>query len=611
MNAKRFILAVLAVFIATFVTDYLIHGLWLEGAYTETIDLWRSDPEILLNFPWTMGSQLLAAILIVGVWAMAFTEGATLRRAVLFGLLVGLLRQASTLTTYAVQPVPSSLALKWFVSGMAQSLLLALLVFAIYRPRLAPSPEQQGASERRWAAAAVLVTLLIVGAWLLSPGQSSSPGEAAACLAPGASAGNAPPPDPASLATLLSPVDTSGGRGSAEAKAAFLEDLMRLDAQVRERNRLFEPELQPLLDTIVKRQLKGKNVAYSMQIFREIRWWLNFTSDTNTTRARIAHLKKSLEGGRSQRFAEEQLPDGSWGPGYTVWFMRLYGTVEGALSIGKKPKYPLSFLDRINSPEKLTNYLHSVVVSDFLKTGVLNRMEADEAASILGRLILGDEESGYPFHPQLKEAYLKFLDGWQNPETGCWGNWYVGRDGTWWRADDVGMTFHILALPDYEAKLLDKIARRVLQLSAFDFPMGIRMNGRYENHLNWDAVVIWRRAWPRLNAQTKAEVRAEISRMLNWSLTESLQPDGSFRLSELDNTFGDAMDFGVCFLRDTGFFRKADRFWTDEDFPQAKAVYERIKARLESAGRQAPELTRAYRRLTRIEPRFDTDSERL
>ncbi len=90
--------------------------------------------------------------------------------------------------------------------------------------------------------------------------------------------------------------------------------------------------------------------------------------------------------------------------------------------------------------------------------------------------------------------------------------------------------------------------------------------------------------------------------MLNWSLAQSLQPDGSFRLSEIDNTFGDAMEFGVFFLRDTGFFRKRDRFWTDEDFPQAKEIYQRIKTRLEATGLLIPELQRTYRRLIHAKP---------
>jgi hypothetical protein len=385
------------------------------------------------------------------------------------------------------------------------------------------------------------------------------------------------------------------------AEIQFLRDLGGLHQRIQERGKEFKSELKPLVKTISKRQTQGKSASYSLQIYREIRWLANFTSDVSVTRARIAELRQSLESDTDQSFAEEQLPDGSWGPGYTAWFMKLYGSVNEALSVGKQPKYPLTFLDRINSPEQLTNYFWSVISDDFLKTGIINRMEADESISILGRLILGDVECNYPFHPQLKEAYLKFVDDWQNPETGCWGTWFVGRNGTVWRMDDVGMTFHVVSRTKDQTKHLDKLAQRVLQLSTYDFPMGIRMNGRYENHLNWDAVVIFRYAWPTLDAQTRRAVHAKISNMLNWCLNESYQSDGSFKTSELDDTFGDAMEYGVCFLKEVGFFRKKERFWTDQSFPQADEVRAKIKARIESAGVNIPELKRAYNKLAAMD----------
>lgn len=377
----------------------------------------------------------------------------------------------------------------------------------------------------------------------------------------------------------------------------FLRDVGDLRKRIQAGGKDFKDELKPLVKTISKRQTQGKNVSYSLQIYREIRWLVNFTSDDSATRARIAELKQSLESDADQSFAEEQQPDGSWGPGYKVWFMKLFGTVNEGLSVGKKAKYPLTFLDRINSPERLTNYLWSVVRDDFLKTGVINRMEADESISILGRLILGDVKCDYPVHPQLKEAYLKFVDDWQNPETGCWGTWFVGRDGTVWRMDDVGMTFHMVSRTEERTKYLDKIAGRVLQLSAFDFPMGIRMDGQYENHLNWDVVVIFRQAWPHLDSPTREAARAEISRMLKWSLAESYQPDGSFKTSAIDDTFGDAMEYGVRFLRETGFFNQKERFWTDQEFPEAETIRTKIKARIESAGLNTPELKRAHKKL--------------
>lgn len=82
--------------------------------------------------------------------------------------------------------------------------------------------------------------------------------------------------------------------------------------------------------------------------------------------------------------------------------------------------------------------------------------------------------------------------------------------------------------------------------------------------------------------------------MLNWCLTRSYQPDGSFKVSELDDTVGDAYSYGVYFLRETGYFRREDRFWTGQDFPDAAAVRERIEGKLKSTGLNDPEIRSAY-----------------
>ncbi|MFZ0035394.1 MAG: hypothetical protein WAK60_10480, partial [Sedimentisphaerales bacterium] len=336
----------------------------------------------------------------------------------------------------------------------------------------------------------------------------------------------------------------------------------------------FNPDFRPLVKEINRRQAAGEGMQYSMHIYREVRWRLNFTSDVETTRARIADLRQSLSQQAEQKLAaEQQASDGSWGLGFNVWYLKLYYSVEEGLNDrSTDPQYPLSFLDRINSPEKLTAQLDSVLHDDFTKTGVFNRIELDNTFSALARLLFGHKRTGYSFHPQLKDALWEFVGHWQNPATGCWGQWMVDREGRVWKMDDVGMTFHVVSDLRGQVEHLDLIAKRVLQLDGVDFPAGIRSNGHYENHLNWDVVKIFRYAWPTLDATTREKVRAEISRMLDWCLANSYQPDGSFKVSDLDDTLGDAYSYGVSFLREAGYFRREDRFWTDQDFPGAKAV---------------------------------------
>jgi hypothetical protein len=101
-----------------------------------------------------------------------------------------------------------------------------------------------------------------------------------------------------------------------------------------------------------------------------------------------------------------------------------------------------------------------------------------------------------------------------------------------------------------------------------------------------------------LDEPTRARVRDEIQRMLDWCLSQSLQADGSFKTSEIDDTLGDAQMYGAWFLRDAGYFDSAQRFWTGKSFPDAEAVRGRIKARQEAMGLGDPSLKQAYDAVT-------------
>ncbi len=77
-------------------------------------------------------------------------------------------------------------------------------------------------------------------------------------------------------------------------KARFYWDVSALRVAREQRLKLLNPSLKPLVKEIVRRQAAGEGMQYSMHIYREIRWRLNFTPDTSATRARIADLRQSL-----------------------------------------------------------------------------------------------------------------------------------------------------------------------------------------------------------------------------------------------------------------------------------------------------------------------------
>ena len=380
-------------------------------------------------------------------------------------------------------------------------------------------------------------------------------------------------------------------------KARFYWDLSALRVAREKRLKQFNPSIKPLIKEVNRRQSEGEAMPYSMHIYREIRWLLNFTPDTTTTRLRIEDLRKSLSEPEAQKLASaQQSSDGSWGYGINVWYLKLYYSVDH-LEDSLQPQYPLSFLDRINSPEKLKARLDSVLYDDFTKTGIFNREELDETFSAIARLLHKGKLKAYVFHPQLDSALRDYVKIWQNPFTGCWGQWMVDRSGNIWKMDDVGITFHVISDLHGQVERKDLIAKRLLQLDDLDFPAGIKFNGHFENHLNWDAVRIFRYVWPFLDAATREKVRLEILKMLNWCLTKSYQSDGSFKISDLDDTMEDAYRYGVAFLSETGYFESKNRFWTNQNFPEAKYVQNQIETKLLSIGLKSSGLREAYETL--------------
>jgi hypothetical protein len=385
--------------------------------------------------------------------------------------------------------------------------------------------------------------------------------------------------------------------------AQFYWDFAGIPVARQKRLDLLNPLLQPLVQEINHRQAAGEDMHYSMHIYREIRWQLNFTPDIAATRSEIDQLRRSLTETDQQKMAgEQQESDGSWAMGIHAWYLRLYYSIEDVRACHAPARYPLIFLDKINSPQKLNAQLDGDLHDDFTRTGVFNREETDETFSAIARLLFASTQTNcYSFDPELRSALLAFVQRWQNPATGCWGQWLVDRKGRIWKMDDVGMTFHVVSDLRGAVDHKDLIARRLLQLDRVNFPAGILFDGHHENHLDWDAVKIFRMAWPALDETTRQRARSEIARMLHWCLTKSYQPDGSFKVSDLDDTPGDAFRYGIWFLQETGYFQRKNRFWTDQDFPEADQVRHRIESRLQAIGLNDPALQEAYDTLRAID----------
>lgn len=137
MNIKSLVLSIIVVFIAATVTDILIHGVWLSSLYGATNELWRPEAEMSSGkyMGWLHAGHALAAITFTTLWAVGFAPSARITCGVKYGLLMALFAQTHTLISYAVQPFPLEIVWKWMLGGIAQGILLGVIVFLVYKPQ--------------------------------------------------------------------------------------------------------------------------------------------------------------------------------------------------------------------------------------------------------------------------------------------------------------------------------------------------------------------------------------------------------------------------------------------------------------------------------------------
>jgi hypothetical protein len=133
MNIKRLILALLAGWVVICATDFLIHDLWLGPVYEATKSIWRPEEEMHTRICWMFFAQFLIVATFAIVWAKGFA-GRSMGTAVTFGLLMGVFQQTWVIILFVVLPIPAELAVKWFVGGLAQAVLLGVVTALVYKP---------------------------------------------------------------------------------------------------------------------------------------------------------------------------------------------------------------------------------------------------------------------------------------------------------------------------------------------------------------------------------------------------------------------------------------------------------------------------------------------
>jgi hypothetical protein len=385
-----------------------------------------------------------------------------------------------------------------------------------------------------------------------------------------------------------------------EAKKLVLEDFIRFDPHYPENRERLGNRLDSLGQQLAKLQEAGNQMECSTEIYFEAQWLRHYTADWPRLERRLVDLAKSLDQ-PDQDFAVHQSSEsGLWGACYEETFFKLEATILALVELAEMdeaPEFAIHLPHPFDVRATAVEHFRNLLVSDIAHKGVDNRGELGNISTVaslahfkeyiqdyLNTKVVGlpRNEGGPGAQAQAyRDEFLRYLREWQDPDSGYWGPWYLSQ-GRLYKANDLSFTFHIVSYLEGQVAHWPEIIKTTLAIEDEPYPFGWKHEGDLTNHNNYDVVKVFRYGWPHMSSEQRRQAADAMKYMLHWTLTSSLQPNGSFKtIPTFFSSVGADFYFGVLFLRTIGFWDDpAKRFWTNENFPEARAICERIKARL-------------------------------
>lgn len=391
--------------------------------------------------------------------------------------------------------------------------------------------------------------------------------------------------------------------------ALITEQFCAFDQNYVAQQESYAGKLAPLQDKLIAAQSAGNSMAASDQKMIESKWLLLYTADWKALDAKLADFAKSLEN-PDQDWAEKQVPsDGSWGPCYDQWFLKVDAMIDAVNTLadaGQAPEYPFLFMEPIATPDKMIAWLESQKTSRIYADGLDRRDALGAVTATLSQMCFKSEIRDY-FQTYVKgfdltedyiTAYKNWLDGWQNDQSGYWGGWFETPDQGVLKSNDLSLTFHNISYQHGKVDLWPQIFDTTLAIRDDAYPFGWKHNGDFNNHNNYDVTKIFELGWDKVDTDTQNAASKDIGIILDWCLNKSMTPDGGF----IDdptfyNSVGAAYYYGVSFLDQAGYFGTTAPFWTDKPFPDGPALCCKIQKKMKSEGLDDDEAKAAMEKL--------------
>jgi hypothetical protein len=357
-------------------------------------------------------------------------------------------------------------------------------------------------------------------------------------------------------------------------------------------------EIKVLEARLDRHEATGGNASCLRQVLRELLWRLEYTADASGIRATLARLRTLAALPSSPTSAVEK-EDGVFSADGGVWFLRLDNCVDHMLVDDFDTQgRPLRFLDRVNDPHRLKDYLDSLLVSRPEEDGIDRRKELNFATANLVRLILWRRPRQYPWDPRLETVMRRFIAEWQDPITGFFGADYL-IGGRRLRTVDLSLTFHMARYLEGAIGYWRQLIDTLFAIRDRRYPNGWLDEIGMTSHNNYDVAVLLQLGRPHMRSDQLRRAKEELAGMLDWCLTAAIAPDGQIVARAHGESLPESYYFTIAFLDTIGYFDRAKRFWTELDFLEAPTIRARLEDRIAMLPETDPMTRMAFARLRR------------
>jgi len=134
MNNKTFWIGFVVVFVLMQAIGFVVHEVWLAETYAGLANVFRGEAD-MMGMMWMM---MVASVGSLFLFCYIFTkgyEGKGIAEGARYGLWMGLFMSwPMAIDQYVVYPLPSNLAVSWFVTGVISFVIAGAVFAAIYKP---------------------------------------------------------------------------------------------------------------------------------------------------------------------------------------------------------------------------------------------------------------------------------------------------------------------------------------------------------------------------------------------------------------------------------------------------------------------------------------------